>query len=115
LRNKAAHTLNDLQSSDSVFVGKLGLLRALASFRGESARLSDNRTAWRQGLRGAGRAALNRADDRSFVHAVSVRHRGKALLAAHGVDHALLAAAEYGVWKDREIAEHPHEIYPLEK
>jgi len=50
---------------------------------------------------------LDRADHWRFVHGPGVCHRGKTLLAAHFIDHALLPSTEDRVRKDVKIAKHP--------
>jgi hypothetical protein len=40
---------------------------------------------------------------------------GKALFAAHSIDHALLPARKHVVRKNMKMAEHPHKIHTLEE
>ena len=91
------------------------MLRALPGLCCEPATFARRGAAWRQPVSRHWRTVFDGTQHRSFIHAIRVGHGGKSLLAAHTVDQPFLPACKDSVGKNGEIAEHPNQIYPLQK
>src|ERR1700678_2871761 len=93
-------------------------LGALAHFRSQSAwGFADHGATRRQRFHPHLRekAAFDRADDRSILHAIRISQGDEPLFRTQAIDHSLLPAAEHRVRENGKMAEHPKKIHALKK